>query len=89
MPKQKRLLVILLCSLEFPVGIKREHFHYSRVVYSLLLNKKGGVEADVTVSILDSGTGQLHEPIFKVTRIATLLFFLLCFQDLLVCRENL
>ncbi|KAJ8734149.1 hypothetical protein PYW07_014700 [Mythimna separata] len=36
-----------------------------RVVYSLLLNKKGGVEADVTVSILDSGTGQLHEPIFK------------------------
>ncbi|XP_013144694.1 PREDICTED: sarcosine dehydrogenase, mitochondrial [Papilio polytes] len=36
-----------------------------RVVYSLLLNDKGGVEADVTVSILDGGSGQLHEPIFK------------------------
>ncbi|KAL0850334.1 hypothetical protein ABMA28_012164 [Loxostege sticticalis] len=37
----------------------------NRVVYSLLLNEKGGVEADVTVSILDGGSGQLHEPIFK------------------------
>ncbi|XP_013183458.2 sarcosine dehydrogenase, mitochondrial [Amyelois transitella] len=36
-----------------------------RVMYSLLLNEKGGVEADVTVSILDGGSGQLHEPIFK------------------------
>ncbi|CAK1599613.1 unnamed protein product [Parnassius mnemosyne] len=36
-----------------------------RVVYSLLLNDKGGVEADVTVSILDGGSGQLHGPIFK------------------------
>ncbi|CAH1643582.1 unnamed protein product [Spodoptera littoralis] len=39
--------------------------HDDRVVYSLLLNDKGGVEADVTVSILDGGTGGLHEPIFK------------------------
>lgn len=31
-----------------------------------MLNEKGGVEADVTVSILDGGSGQLHEPIFKV-----------------------
>lgn len=31
-----------------------------------MLNKKGGIEADVTVSILDGGSGQLHEPIFKV-----------------------
>lgn len=38
-----------------------------RVLYSLLLNEKGGVEADVTVTILDGGSGQLHEPIFKVT----------------------
>lgn len=37
-----------------------------RVVYSLLLNERGGVEADVTVSVLDEGSGQLHEPIFKV-----------------------
>ncbi|KAG6447560.1 hypothetical protein O3G_MSEX005038 [Manduca sexta] len=37
----------------------------NKVVYSLLLNEKGGVEADVTVSILDGGSGQLHEPIFK------------------------
>ncbi|XP_045507727.1 sarcosine dehydrogenase, mitochondrial [Colias croceus] len=35
------------------------------VVYSLLLNEKGGVEADLTVSVLDGGSGQLHEPIFK------------------------
>ncbi|XP_026725861.1 sarcosine dehydrogenase, mitochondrial [Trichoplusia ni] len=39
--------------------------HNDRVVYSLLLNDKGGVEADVTVTILDGGSGQLHEPIFK------------------------
>ncbi|KAG6464970.1 hypothetical protein O3G_MSEX014842 [Manduca sexta] len=38
---------------------------HQEVVYSLLLNEKGGVEADVTVSILDGGSGQLHEPIFK------------------------
>ncbi|XP_041973675.1 sarcosine dehydrogenase, mitochondrial [Aricia agestis] len=37
----------------------------NKVVYSLLLNDKGGVEADLTVSILDGGSGQLHEPIFK------------------------
>lgn len=37
-----------------------------KVVYTLLLNEKGGVEADVTVTILlDGGSGQLHEPIFK------------------------
>ncbi|XP_045451807.1 sarcosine dehydrogenase, mitochondrial [Melitaea cinxia] len=36
-----------------------------RLVYTLLLNEKGGVEADLTVSILDGGSGQLHEPIFK------------------------
>ncbi|XP_048481965.1 sarcosine dehydrogenase, mitochondrial [Plutella xylostella] len=35
------------------------------VVYTLMLNEKGGVEADVTVSVLDGGGGQLHEPIFK------------------------
>lgn len=38
-----------------------------RVVYTLLLNDKGGVEADLTVSIIDGGQGQLHEPIFKVS----------------------
>ncbi|XP_061714576.1 sarcosine dehydrogenase, mitochondrial [Cydia pomonella] len=36
-----------------------------KVVYTLMLNDKGGVEADVTVSILDGGSGQLHEPVFK------------------------
>lgn len=48
--------------------INRNHrvFFYFRVVYSLILNEKGGVEADVTVSILDGGSGQQHEPIFKV-----------------------
>ncbi|CAK1548346.1 unnamed protein product [Leptosia nina] len=35
------------------------------VVYSLLLNEKGGVEADLTVCKIDGGSGQLHEPIFK------------------------
>ncbi|KAI5642497.1 FAD dependent oxidoreductase domain-containing protein [Phthorimaea operculella] len=36
-----------------------------KVVYSLTLNEKGGVEGDMTVTILDGGSGQLHEPIFK------------------------
>ncbi|XP_047514356.1 sarcosine dehydrogenase, mitochondrial [Pieris napi] len=37
----------------------------NRVMYSLMLNEKGGVEADLTVCVIDGGSGQLHEPIFK------------------------
>lgn len=54
-----------------------------RVVYSLLLNEKGGVEADVTVSILDGGSGQLHEPIFKVKSfiyIVPIIFHVFCIK---------
>lgn len=37
-----------------------------RTVYTCLLNTKAGVEADVTVSAIETGTGGLADPIFKV-----------------------
>lgn len=37
-----------------------------RVVYTCALNKKGGVEADVTVTALEEGVGTLVGPILKV-----------------------
>ncbi|KAJ4441685.1 hypothetical protein ANN_11543, partial [Periplaneta americana] len=36
-----------------------------RTVYTCLLNTKAGVEADVTVSAIETGTGGLTDPIFK------------------------
>ncbi|XP_045761605.1 sarcosine dehydrogenase, mitochondrial [Maniola jurtina] len=48
--------------LAFTADLSKEK---NRIVYTLLLNEKGGVEADLTVSILDGGLGSLHEPIFK------------------------
>ena len=51
-----------ICTLEI-----WEHYLLNcRVTYTLILNEKGGVEADLTVTILDGGSGPLHEPIFKV-----------------------
>uniref|UniRef100_A0A336MEF7 CSON013804 protein n=1 Tax=Culicoides sonorensis TaxID=179676 RepID=A0A336MEF7_CULSO len=37
----------------------------NKTVYTCALNRRGGVEADVTVTALDSGMGGLHDPIFK------------------------
>lgn len=37
-----------------------------RTVYTCLLNTKAGVEADITVSAIETGTGGLADPIFKV-----------------------
>lgn len=37
----------------------------SRTIYTCALNCRGGVEGDVTVTALDSGVGELHDPIFK------------------------
>jgi sarcosine dehydrogenase len=37
-----------------------------KTVYTCLLNSKAGVEADATVSIIESGTGGQIDPIFKV-----------------------
>ncbi|KAJ9576455.1 hypothetical protein L9F63_006668, partial [Diploptera punctata] len=36
-----------------------------RTVYTCLLNTRAGVEADVTVSAIETGTGGLADPIFK------------------------
>lgn len=36
-----------------------------RTVYTCLLNTKAGVEADVTISAIETGTGGLADPIFK------------------------
>lgn len=36
----------------------------TRTVYTCVLNSSGGVEADVTVSRLNSGTGAVHDPKF-------------------------
>ncbi|XP_058460300.1 sarcosine dehydrogenase, mitochondrial isoform X2 [Malaya genurostris] len=37
----------------------------NKTIYTCALNKSGGVESDVTVSIIESGQGELHDPIFK------------------------
>lgn len=37
----------------------------SRTVYTCALNDRGGVEIDCTVTPIESGVGQLHDPIFK------------------------
>ncbi|XP_055610172.1 sarcosine dehydrogenase, mitochondrial [Uranotaenia lowii] len=37
----------------------------NKTIYTCALNKRGGVEADVTVSLVESGQGELHDPIFK------------------------
>lgn len=37
----------------------------NRIVYTCMLNKNGGVEADCTVVGLESGLGGIVDPIFK------------------------
>lgn len=41
-------------------------FCIQRTTYTCALNRNGGVEADVTISEVESGVGELHDPIFKV-----------------------
>jgi sarcosine dehydrogenase len=43
------------------------HHPIGRTVYTCLLNTRAGVEADVTVSAIETGTGGLVDPIFKVS----------------------
>ena len=37
----------------------------NRTVYTCMLNKRGGVEGDCTVTGLESGSGGVVDPIFK------------------------
>ncbi|XP_055695155.1 sarcosine dehydrogenase, mitochondrial [Lutzomyia longipalpis] len=37
----------------------------NKTIYTCALNDRGGVEADVTVSVIDSGIGEPHAPILK------------------------
>lgn len=48
---------------------------YGRAVYSCLLNKRGGIEADLLVTPITSGSGTQADPIFKVIHY----FVCLCF----------
>lgn len=50
----------------FTANTKREP---EKVIYTCLLNSKGGVEADVTVTPLSQGVGTLVGPILKVRNI--------------------
>lgn len=36
-----------------------------RTVYTCALNDRGGVEIDLTVTPVEAGIGELHDPIFK------------------------
>lgn len=36
-----------------------------RTVYTCALNSRGGVEIDLTVTPIETGIGELHDPIFK------------------------
>jgi sarcosine dehydrogenase len=38
---------------------------YFRTIYTCALNNRGGVEVDLTVTPIESGVGELHDPIFK------------------------
>lgn len=46
----------------FTAQVDRE---INRIVYTCMLNKKGGVEGDCTVTGLESGSGGVVDPIFK------------------------
>lgn len=46
----------------FTARVDRE---INRTVYTCMLNKKGGVEGDCTVTGLESGSGGVVDPIFK------------------------
>ena len=37
-----------------------------RTIYTCMLNDKAGIEADLTVSVIDSGTGSAADPSFMV-----------------------
>lgn len=38
---------------------------FSRTIYTCALNNRGGVEIDLTVTPIEAGMGELHDPIFK------------------------
>lgn len=38
---------------------------FLRTIYTCALNNRGGVEIDLTVTPVESGIGELHDPIFK------------------------
>lgn len=40
-------------------------FCLKRTIYTCALNDRGGVEIDLTVTPVESGAGELHDPIFK------------------------
>ena len=40
---------------------------YFRLIYTCGLNRSGGIECDVTVNVLKSGSGQINDPTFEVT----------------------
>lgn len=37
----------------------------ARTIYTCALNNRGGVEIDLTVTPVEAGIGELHDPIFK------------------------
>lgn len=38
---------------------------HRRTIYTCALNDRGGVEIDLTVTPIEAGIGELHDPIFK------------------------
>ena len=38
-----------------------------KTIYTCMLNEKAGIEADLTVSVIDSGTGSVVDPSFMVS----------------------
>lgn len=37
-----------------------------RVIYTCALNQFGGCESDLTVTVIESGSGELHNPKYEV-----------------------
>lgn len=59
----------------FPSGYQMYFTHIYRLIYTCALNDMGGVEADVTVNVIQSGTGEIHNPFFEVSILQKEAFF--------------
>lgn len=46
-----------------------------RTIYTCALNNRGGVEIDLTVTTVETGIGELHDPIFKGRGMISIIIF--------------
>lgn len=52
-------MIVINCKI-----LQLQQFYHHRTVYTCALNKFGGTEGDVTVTPIEPGTGEIHNPMF-------------------------